>query len=301
MSQLLIVGATGVLGKATAKLFLNAGHTVKALVRNPEKAADLKSLGAQIIQGDLVLPQTLKNICDGCEVVIASAHSMMGKGKNASGAVDHTGHKLLIDDAVRSGVKQFIYISAYGAAADHPVDFFRTKYQIEQYLIKSGLNYTILRPAAFMEWHMHNLLGKGLVEKGKTIVFGKGNNPTNFIAATDVAKLVFQIYKKEEFYNKIIELSGPENLTKNEVANLYSTHLNINSKITHIPRGVLKTFSWLLKPLHPGLARIMQVSLLADTQNATMDATTTIERFGIVPTKTSDFVKEQVQNAKSNS
>jgi NADH dehydrogenase len=225
---------------------------------------------------------------------------MMGKGKNSSGAVDYTGHKLLIDAAVQSGVQQFIYVSAYGAAPDHPVDFFRTKYKIEQYLIASGLNNTILRPAAFMEWHMHNLLGKGLVEKNKTMVFGKGNNPTNFIAANDIAKLVFQIYKKDEFYNTIIDLSGPDNLTKNEVAKLYSTHLNRKTKITYIPRAVLKTFSYLLNPLHPGLARIMHVSLLADTAIAAMDDNTSIKRFGITPTKAEDFVKEQVQKAKTN-
>lgn len=298
MSQLLIVGATGVLGKASAKLFLNNGYAVKAVVRNAEKAEDLKVLGAQIIKGDLVEPETIINICDGCEVILASAHSMMGKGKNTSDAVDYKGHKLLIDAAVKAGVQQFIYVSAYGAAADHPVDFFRTKYKIEQYLIKSGLTYTILRPAAFMEWHMHNLLGKGLVEKNKTILFGKGDNPTNFIAASNVAQLVFKIYKKEEFYNKIIELSGPENLTKNEVVNLYSKHLHTKSRVTHVPRGVLKAFSFLLKPIHPGLARIMQVSLLADTQNATMANASSIERFGITPTKAENFIKTQVINTK---
>ncbi len=295
MSQLLIVGATGVLGKASAKLFLNNGYSVKAVVRNAEKAEDLKILGAHIIKGDLVEPETINNICDGCEVVLASAHSMMGKGKNASEAVDYKGHKLLIDAAVKAGVQQFIYVSAYGAGADHPVDFIRTKFKIEQYLINSGLTYTILRPAAFMEWHMHNLLGKGLVEKSKTILFGKGDNPTNFIAASDVAQLVFKIYKKEEFYNKIIDLSGPENLTKNEVVNLYSKHLNIKSRVTHVPRGVLKAFSFLLKPLHPGLARIMHVSLLADIQNATMATDSSIERFGIMPTTPEDFVKLQTQ------
>lgn len=294
MSQLLIIGATGVLGKSSALLFLNNGYTVKAAVRNTVKAEDLRVLGAQIVEGDLVKPETIMNVCAGCEVVLASAHSMMGKGKNTSNAVDYTGHKLLIDSAVASGVQQFIYVSAYGASADHPVDFFRTKFKIEQYLINSGLNYTILRPAAFMEWHMHNLLGKGLVEKGKTVLFGKGDNATNFIAATDIAQLVFKIFKKEEFYNKLIDLSGPENLTKNEVVNLYSNHLNIKPRVTHVPRGVLKAFSFFLKPLHPGLARIMHVSLLADTQNATMPEASSIKRFGITPMTPEEFIKLQI-------
>ena len=298
MSQLLIVGATGVLGKVTAELFLKNNYSVKAAVRNPTKAFDLQTAGATIVEADLINPDSLANICNNVEVVLASAHSMMGKGKNTSQEVDGKGHKSLIDAAVKAGVQQFIYLSAYGASANHPIDFFRTKFEIEQYLIKSGLNYTILRPAAFMEWHMHNLLGKGLVEKGKTMVFGKGNNPTNFIAADDVAQFIFQIYKKEEFYNQVIDLSGPENLTKNEVAALYSKYLNNKTKITHVPRAALKTFSYLLKPMHPGLARIMRVSLLADQADASMDNSLSVQRFGITPTKAEDFIKAQVLNAK---
>ena len=76
--------------------------------------------------------------------------------------------KSLIEEAQKSGVKHFIYTSVYTASADHPVDFFRTKYFIEQFLIKSGLNYTILQLPAFMEWHVYNLLGKNIVQKGKT-------------------------------------------------------------------------------------------------------------------------------------
>jgi NADH dehydrogenase len=298
MSQLLIVGATGVLGKATAELFLKNNHPVKAAVRNSAKAAELENTGATIVVADLINPQSFNNIFEDVEVVLASAHSMMGKGKNTSEKVDGKGHKTLIDAAVKAGVQQFIYLSAYGASANHPIDFFRTKFDIEQYLIKSGLNYTILRPAAFMEWHIHNLLGKGLVEKGKTMVFGKGDNPTNFIAADDVAQFILHIYRNEEFYNQVIDLSGPENLTKNEIASLYSKYLNNKTKITHVPRAALKTFSYLLKPMHPGLARIMRVSLLADQANASMDDSTSIQRFGITPTRAEDFIKAQVINAK---
>ncbi|HEX8331568.1 MAG TPA: SDR family oxidoreductase [Segetibacter sp.] len=297
MSQLLIIGATGVLGKATTELFLKNNYTVTAFVRSPEKASALRTAGAQIVCGDLVKPETLTNVFKNAEVVLATAHSMMGKGKYTSEAVDDKGHRLLIDTAVKAGVQQFIYTSAYGASPDHPIDFFRTKHKIEQHLINSGLNYTILRPAAFMEWHIHNLLGKGLVEKGKTMVFGKGNNPTNFIAANDVAQFVLQVYKNEQFYNSIVDLSGPENLTKNEVASLYSKHLNNKTRITHIPRGALKTFSYLLKPIHPGLARVMGLSLLADIGDATMADSSSVQRFGITPTKAEDFIKTQVVNA----
>ena len=62
-------------------------------------------------------------------------------------------------------MQHFIYTSVHGVSAIHPIDFLRNKFSVEQYLIKSGLNYTILRLPAFMEWHVHNLLGKSIVKK----------------------------------------------------------------------------------------------------------------------------------------
>ena len=296
MSQLVIIGATGVLGNATAKLFLKNKKPVKAFVRDPSKASKLEGAGAEIVKGDLIDPSTFNNLFTSDDVVLAAAHGMIGKGSYTSEAVDDKGHKALIDAAVKAGVQQFIYCSAYGASPDHPIDFFRTKYQVEQYLINSGLNYTILRPSAFMEWHMHNLLGKGLVEKGKAMLPGQGNTKSNFICADDIAQFILQVFENEQFYKRVIELGGADNLSKNEVAGIYSKYLNGKATVKHIPRGVLKTFSIVLKPFHPGLSRIMKVGLLADKHDASLDDSSSIQRFGITPTKADDFIKAQVLN-----
>ena len=110
--MILIVGATGVLGReATQKLILE-GHRVRALVRTPEKAADLKQLGAEVIQGDLTDPASLACACQGVTSVLSAAHGMLGRGKNRSELVDDAGHRALIDAAKAAGVKHFMYVSA---------------------------------------------------------------------------------------------------------------------------------------------------------------------------------------------
>ncbi|MFN8401969.1 MAG: NAD(P)H-binding protein [Anaerolineales bacterium] len=55
------------------------------------------------------------------------------------------------ETAQKSGVKRFVFVSAYGGAQNHPVDFFRMKFAAEEYLKSLNMNYTILRPTAFME------------------------------------------------------------------------------------------------------------------------------------------------------
>ncbi|MDZ4809213.1 MAG: SDR family oxidoreductase, partial [Bacteroidota bacterium] len=218
MPRLLIIGGTGVLGNAAAIHFLEKGFQVTVFVRNKDKAINLEKKGAAVITGDLTDAATITGIFNGIDVVLTAAHGMLGKGKNKSATVDEAGHKLLVEEAKRAGVTHFIYTSSSTASPDHPVDFFRTKYLIEQYIINSGLNYTILRLPAFMEWHVYNLLGKNIVEKGKTAILGSGNNPTNFIAAKDVVAAIDIIALNQNYYNKIIAVAGPQNISRNEIA-----------------------------------------------------------------------------------
>ena len=111
----------------------------------------------------------------------------MSRGRNRFEAVDDAGHRSLVDVAREAGVTRFVYTSALGAAPDHPVDFFRTKWSIEQYLASSGLAYVVLRPSALMEWHAHTFNGKGILDNGRTVVLGTGTKRRNFVAARDVA------------------------------------------------------------------------------------------------------------------
>ena len=106
-------------------------------------------------------------------MVIATAHSLLGKGKYSSEKVDDKGHRDLIDAAKVAGVQHFIYTSVIGASLDSPIDFWRTKASVENYLKKSGLTYTILRGSAFMEFHVHEMIGKSVLAKGKASIFGK--------------------------------------------------------------------------------------------------------------------------------
>jgi uncharacterized protein YbjT (DUF2867 family) len=219
---------------------------------------------------------------------------MLSKGKNKSKYVDEIGHKCLIDAAVKSGVKQFIYTSLNGASKSHPIDFYRTKYYVEQYLINSGLHYTILSLPAFMEWHVHNLLGKSIQEKGKTIILGDGNNPTNFISVQDIVAVLGIIVMNEVYYNKTIRIGGPENISRNEVANLYGKLLNITPGVRHIPVSILKVLSNVLKPFHPGIGRILKLSAYGETSDSTMNSVDSIQQFGLRPTTVEDFVRKQL-------
>lgn len=293
MPHLLVIGASGVLGSAASRHFLEKGFVVSAFVRDKSKAAALESAGARIRVGDLTDPGSLDGIFEGVDVVLAAAHGMLGRGKNGSKHVDDTGHRLLIEGAKRAGVKHFIYTSTPGVSADHPIDFYRTKFHIEQSLASSGMKYTVLRLPAFMEWHAYLLLGKNIVEKGKTTVLGNGEDTLNFIAVKDVVGALDAIVLNEKYYNTVVPVMGPQNFSRNEVASLFDKALGKKSKITHVPVGVLKVLAVMFKPFHEGLARIMQFSAIPGSAEPVREQQT-VAQFGLKPVTMEEFIQAVV-------
>ena len=294
--MILVVGSTGVLGRHVVRLLRAEGRAVRAMTRQPSRASDLARLGAEVVQGDLVDPVSLARACAGATHVVAAAHAMLGSGRNRSEAVDDAGHRALVDAALAAGVTHFVYTSALGASSGHPVDFFRTKYAVEQYVKGSGLSHTILRPSAFMETHAHTFNGKGIVERGKTTLLGRGTRRRNFVAVRDVAAMAVRALADPAMRGKTIEMGGPENFSDNQVAALYGRVLGVAPKVTHVPSAVLRVASVLLKPVAPGVSRVMRLSSLPDdAYDATFDPTATPQLYPMRLTTLEEFIRETVK------
>jgi NADH dehydrogenase len=268
--MIVIIGA-GALGNAVARRLLAQGKAVRILARNPAKAQSLVDQGAEVMQGDLLDAASLRRACKGADAVLASAHSILGRGRNASKFVDWQGHRDLIDAAKAAGVRRFVYTSVRGASADNPVPFWRYKFAVEQHLRASGLPYVILRPAAYMEDHVHALIGLPILEKGKVTLFGKGENPRNFVAADDVAQVAVKALADPSMVGQIVDVGGPENWTNMQVVRLYEQLAGRPVKVSHMPLGALRVLSALLRPLHPGLSQIMASGIWLDMTDQTYD------------------------------
>ncbi len=293
--MILIVGVTGVLGRETARQLLAAGHKVRGTTRNPASADDLKKQGVEIVQGDLIDHASLKRACQGVDAVLAAAHQLLGTGKYKSQAVDDDGHRALIDAAKAAGVKHFVYASAQHASPNHPTDFYRTKAKVEAYLKSSGLSYTILRPPAYMEWHIHNLLGATILTTGKTTIYGAGNNPNNFIAGVDIARLAVLALTDARLKNRSIDVGGPDNVTKNQIAEMYSRFSGKKAKVTNVPTGVMKVMGPILRPVQPVLSRLMSFSVWTDTADQTFNTNAMLKEFPMTLTRVEDFIRAQVK------
>ena len=293
--MILIVGVTGVLGRETARQLLATGHQVRGLTRKPSNAENLKALGAEIVQGDLIDKASLERACQGVDRVMVAAHQLMGTGKYTSQAVDDNGHRVLIDVAKAAGVKHFVYTSIQKVSPDHPVDFYQSKAKVEAYLKTSGLSYTILRPPALMEWHVHNLLGASILTTGKATIYGSGNNPANYIAARDAAHLAVIALTDPSVKNCVIEMGGPDNITKNQIADMYMRFSGKQAKVNHVPVAMMKVMAPIMRPFQPVISRMMTLSIWTDTTDQTFDAASMLQQFPMTITRVEDFVREQLK------
>ena len=288
-----IVGATGVLGRELARQLLASGERVVAITRDASRARDIASLGAEVRVADLVEHASLAPAIRGVDAVVAAAHGLLGRGRNASGSVDDAGHRALIDAAREQGVSHFVYTSVVGASPAHPVAFWRTKYATERYLEASGLRHTILRPTAFMETHAHLLLGKSVLEGKPAVVFGSGSQRLNFVAASDVAAIAIMALRATDGGNRTIEIGGPDNLTRNDVVALYGRVAGRQARARHVSTGVLRVLSAVMRPFHEGLSGVMAASISFETIDQSFDPAETLRRYPVQLTKLEDFVRAQ--------
>jgi uncharacterized protein YbjT (DUF2867 family) len=292
----LIVGATGHLGRAVALRLLEQGQRVRALARDPARAADLARAGAEVVTGDLTDAGSLDRACKGALRVLACAHGMLGRGANSSAQVDHVGHSALIAAARGAGVARFVYTSALGAREDHPIDFFRTKFEIEQVLRDSGLPFAIVRPSAFMEQHVHELNGRFLLDKGLIVLLGPATKPRNVVAVRDVAAVMLKALDDAAHEGRTVEVGGPDQPSQREIALMYQVRAH-QGRIIHLPVPLLRVAAAAARPFHEGVARVLDMALTPEEEwPETFDGARAIEaEYGVKLTSVDRFVDEKVR------
>jgi len=216
----------------------------------------------------------------GCELSLFSP-CFAGPGRVSPATADQAGNAHLIGAAASTGAA-FVLVSVVGAAPDHPIGLFRAKHAAEEMLRASGISWTIVRATAFMEtWA--TIMGQPLQASGKVLVFGRGDNPVNFVSATDVAALVSHAVTTPGLRGQVLELGGPGNLTFNQVAALLQETTRRPATVRHIPCPALHAMAMAAATVKPALARQARAALAMDTIDMTFDVSPTRRAFPDLP------------------
>ncbi|MEV0649020.1 NmrA/HSCARG family protein [Phytomonospora sp. NPDC050363] len=155
MRTILVTGATGQQGGAAARHLLKDGWHVRALVRDPAKAAGLAAAGAELVVGDMADRASL-------DAVAAGAHGVFSvQPANFGGVVvDEVALGVNVADAAAAaGVEHLVYTSVGAADRADGHSAWATKAAIEKHIEGLGVPTTVLRPVMFMENHAHPVIG----------------------------------------------------------------------------------------------------------------------------------------------
>jgi uncharacterized protein YbjT (DUF2867 family) len=222
--MILVVGATGLVGRQICRLLTASGKPTRAMVRatsDQAKVDELKSLGANVVQGDLRDPKSLRAACQGVSAIISTASSMpfnYQPGENTPESTDQDGLLSLLDAACEAGVQQIIYTSFPTMTPDFPLQ--DAKRAVEDRLRGCGLAYTILQPTFFMEVWLSPAVGFDSANR-KATIYGSGENPISWISLMDVAQFAVRCLDNPAARNATLELGGPEALTPLEVVSIF--------------------------------------------------------------------------------
>ncbi len=175
--------------------------------------------------------------------------------------------------------------AVYDVAPRHPLELWRMKHRGETELQASGLAWTIIRSTAFMEWAV-SFVCQPLVKNGKALVYGRGNNPINFVSAHDVARFVEHSVLDPAMRGQLVTVAGPENLSFNQLAQTFKTVTGTAGQVTHVPLPLMRFMAKLLVPLKPALAREIQAGVFLDTADRTADGTAVRARYPTIPVTT---------------
>ena len=281
--MILVAGGTGCLGTRLVARLVGRGDPVRVLTRDPCGPAHLlASPGVELIQGDVRDPTSLTAAVRGVDTIVSAVHGFVGPGGVSPESVDNRGNANLIRVAAAGGAR-VILVSVVGAAEDHPMELFRAKFAAERALSSAGIPWTIVRATAFIEtWA--TILGEPLRTSGRMLVFGRGDNPINFVSASDVAGAVEQAVVDPTLHDRAVEVGGPDNYTFNELAVLVQEAVGRDAAVIHVPRVALRVMARLTALPRPALARQARAALAMDTLDMTFDRTRARDAFAYLPT-----------------
>jgi NADH dehydrogenase len=290
-TRVLVAGATGQLGRVITQKLIAAGVPVRALARNREKLASLFPSGAEIAAVDLRDQRAVTEACRGVTDIVATANNNMGKGETSPLRVDLTAYQNLCAAARNTGVRRIVYISFRGATPIEGVDIFRLKWHIEDVIRRSQVPFVVLRPTAFMDVWIDEIIAGGIRKNGVTTIFGDGTRVGNYISVNDVAEFVARVIARPEIVNETIDLGGPSNLSLNDVATQVERRLGAPGKRRHIPVVAMKLLPFVVKPFNEVAARLMTLGHFAATR-ATPFPTwkEPADRFGVDPESVEQYV-----------
>lgn len=238
--RILITGASGTMGRATAAELIRRGHDVTAVLRETSSSPELA--GLKLCRADLGEPSSLESRVTSAgpfDVMVSCLGSRTGVPRDAW-AVDHVANRNVLNAAREAGVHRVVYLSAI-CVQKPKLAFQFAKLAFEDDVKTSGLEHAIVRPTAFYK----SLSGQiERVRAGKPfLVFGDGTlTRCKPISDRDLARFMAECAEGQDERSGVLPIGGTEPaISPLDQADMLSRITGRAVPTKSVPPGFLKT------------------------------------------------------------
>jgi uncharacterized protein YbjT (DUF2867 family) len=293
----LVTGGTGFVGPHVVHALRTREVSVRALVRDRRRGSRLVAWGAELVEGDVTDPVSLRGAFTGVDAVVHLVAIIRGSRPDFE-RVMAQGTRNVVSAAKEAGIRRFVLASALGLdqRTKDAVPYFAAKWEMERAVKDSGLEHVILRPSF--------VFGKDggalptFVRLARlapvTPIVGPGTQRLQPIWVEDVAEYYSQAVDLPAAANRTFEVGGPDAPTWNEFWDRLKRVLGVHRPSIHVPVSVLRVQAALTErlPFAPVTRDQLTMIELGDNIVSSPDAVETFQ-FPLVP------LDEQLRRAAS--
>jgi uncharacterized protein YbjT (DUF2867 family) len=313
---ILVVGATGQLGSLVVQELRRQGRSVRAMVRPPDLGRDLVEAGAELIEADLLRPETLDDALRDVRAVVATANAVAPLHRGDDSAALGRGYADLVDRAKAAGVERIIHASVPETPLDDDVPAVRLKREVERLLAESGISYASVRMPPFTEiWlalagssiplrgearatlaraypflrQYRRLTGTTVERLGVMAVPGRATTRNAFLSVHDAARIMTALIDVPDISGPV-DIGGPEVLDWNDVARIFADVLDRPVRVLTTPVGMYAAGQRALAGVAPSASAVLGLNRLIGTAETPWDTSQVTRRLGVDPLRTVEQV-----------
>jgi nucleoside-diphosphate-sugar epimerase len=270
METILVIGASGFVGRHLTKALLAQGHHVRCLMRNPPRVQDRATANCEIVQARCEILQANCEIVQGDISDLLSVQSAMKSVKAVYIAIHTLSSQLSPKNNLRHprfmeieknglqnvimvgrlcGVRRIVYVTSLGTSPDAPSEWLRERWNAEQSLLCSGLDATVIRPGMIV-----GAGGRGfdsIVSNAKrriSVALGGDSPKMRTIAVDDLVYYLTGVLSDTRAYGQCYDVGNDDVLSINQLIDTTADLLGRSHPIkTQIPLPLISTFSPLIE------------------------------------------------------
>ena len=236
MATIAVTGANGFIGSHLIPKLIRENCIVHAIIRSEKKGEIFKNTPVILKLGDVSDIPSLINAFQGVDTVIHLVAIIAEEGNLTYEKVIIQGTRNVVEAAKKAGVKRIVYISGLGVESDAVIGHFHAKWQAEQIIIPSGLEYVIFRPSFVLgpgDYFTMELVRQ--VKTGQINIYGDGEYKMQPIYINDLTELFYRASVNPQIKNRIFDLGGPAPMSYNQLVDTVIQILNIPCKKNYRP------------------------------------------------------------------